>query len=161
MIRAAIAIVLLALAGPASAAEESLVGSYRLISANRVILATGETEDSYGKNPSGFITYGGDGRMTAMIVFSNRPKAESIEKMTDAERASLFRTMTAYGGTYTLRGNSVEHHIDISWNELWTGTTVVRDIKKEGNHLVFTTRPAPFPRDGKMSVNTLVWEKIK
>jgi len=161
MVRAAIAIVSLALAWPAWAADDSLVGTYRLISANRVILATGETEDSYGKDPVGFITYGSDGRMTAMIVFKNRPKAESIEKMTDAERANLFRTMTAYGGTYTQRGNSVEHHIDISWNELWTGTTVIRDIKKEGSNLVFTTRPAPFPRDGKMSVNTLVWEKVK
>jgi lipocalin-like protein len=96
-----------------------------------------------------------------MTVFSNRPKAESLEKMTDQQRADLFRTMIAYGGTYTFRGDSVEHHIDISWNELWTGTTVIRDIKREGDRLVYTTKPAPFPRDGKMSINTLVFEKVK
>jgi hypothetical protein len=33
--------------------------------------------------------------------------------------------------------------------------------QKEGDRLVYTTKPAPFPRDGKMSINTLVWEKVK
>jgi len=107
------------------------------------------------------MTYGRDGRMMGMIVFSNRPRAESLDKMTDQQRADLFRTMIAYGGTYTFHGNSVEHHIDISWNELWTGTTVIREIQKEGDRLVYITKPAPFPRDGKMSINTLVWEKVK
>jgi len=129
----ALVIALFPFASSAWAADDDIVGTYRLISANRVILATGDTEDSYGKNPIGFMTYGRDGRMMGMIVFSNRPKAESLDKMTDQQRADLFRTMIAYGGTYTFRGNSVEHHIDISWNELWTGTTVIRDIQKEGD----------------------------
>ena len=161
MLRLALVAALIVLPRLACAADDDIVGTYRLISSNRVTLETGETEESYGKNPSGFITYGRDGRMMAMIVFSNRPKPESLDKMTDQQRAELFRTMLAYGGTYTFHGDSVEHHIDISWNDVWTGTTVTRDIKKEGDRLVFTTKPAPFPRDGKMSVNTLVWEKVK
>jgi Lipocalin-like domain len=143
------------------AADVDIVGTYRLISSNRVILETGETEEAYGKNPVGYITYGPDGRMMVLIVFSNRPRPESVDKMTDQDRANLFRTMQAYGGTYTFHGNSIEHHIDISFNELWTGTTVVRDIRRDGDRLVYTTKPAPFPRDGKVSVNTLVWEKVK
>ena len=55
----------------------------------------------------------------------------------------------------------MEHHIDISWNELWTGTTQFRDVKKDGNRLIYTTHPAPNARDGKMSITTLVWEKVK
>ena len=161
MVRLAAVIALLLFASPGWAADDDIVGTYRLISAKRVILATGDTEDSYGKDPVGFITYGRDGRMMGMIVFSNRARAESLDKMTDQQRADLFRTMIAYGGTYIFHGNSVEHHIGISWNELWTGTTVIRDIKKEGDRLVYTTKPAPFPRDGKMSINTLVWEKVK
>jgi Lipocalin-like domain len=145
----------------ASASEESIVGTYRLISSQRLITDTGEKEDSYGKNPTGFITYGSDGRMMAIITFSNRSKPESLDKLTDPQRAELFRSMLAYAGTYKFSGNQVEHHIDASWNEIWTGTTQIRDIKKEGERLVFTTKPAPFPRDGKMSINTLVWEKVK
>jgi hypothetical protein len=161
MLRLALVAALVIFPGLACADDDDIVGTYRLISAQRVILETGKTEDAYGKNPSGFITYGRDGRMMTIVVFSNRPRPESLDKMTDQQRADLFRTMTAYGGTYTFHGDRVEHHIDISWNEVWTGTTVIRDIKKEGDRLVYTTKPAPFPRDGKMSVNTLVWEKVK
>ena len=90
MVRLAVVIALLLFASPAWAADDDIVGTYRLISANRVILATGDTEDSYGKDPVGFMTYGRDGRMMGMIVFSNRPRAESLDKMTDQQRADLF-----------------------------------------------------------------------
>ena len=161
MLRLALVAALVLLPRLACAVDDDIVGTYRLISSTRVILETGETEDSYGKNPIGYLTYGRDGRMMGITVFSNRPRPESLEKMTDQQRADLFRTMIAYGGTYTIHGDRIEHHIDISWNELWTGTTVIREINKEGDRLVLTTKPAPFPRDGKMSVNTLVWEKVK
>jgi Lipocalin-like domain len=78
--------------------------------------------------------------------------------------------MTVYGGTYKFDGSKVEHHIDVSYtlctrraypNEVWTGTTVIRDIKTEGDRLIYTARPAPFSGDGEMSVITLVYEKVK
>ena len=43
----------------------------------------------------------------------------------------------------------------------WYILTVIRDLKKEGDKLVYTARPAPFFQDGKMSVVTVVWEKVK
>jgi hypothetical protein len=49
----------------------------------------------------------------------------------------------------------------ISWNELWTGTTVVREVKKEGDRLIYTTKPAPFSRDGKVSITKVVREKLR
>ena len=88
-------------------------------------------------------------------------EAVFIREMTDQQRADLLRSMTAYGGTYTFDGISIKHQVDISWNEVWTGTTVIRDIKREGDRLIYTTRPAPFTGDGKMSITTLVWEKVK
>jgi Lipocalin-like domain len=142
MLRIALLAALTILPHLAYAADVDIVGTYRLISSKRVIVDTGETEDTYGNNPVGYITYGPDGRMMAIIVFSNRPRPESLDRMTDQDRAELFRTMLAYGGTYKFHGNSIEHQIDISWNQLWTGTTVIRDIKKEGERLVFTTKPA-------------------
>jgi len=57
--------------------------------------------------------------------------------------------------------NTMEHHIDISSNEVWSGTTQIRDVKVEGDRLIYTTRPAPFFSDGKMGVFTLVWEKVQ
>jgi Lipocalin-like domain len=137
------------------------VSTYKLISSTRKVLDTGEVLDTWGKNPKAFITYGKDGRMLTLAVSDERPKPESVDKITDEQRVQLFRTMTAYGGTYKFDGSKVEHHIDISWNEVWTGTTVIRDIKKEGDRLIYTARPAPFSGDGKMSVITLVYEKVK
>jgi len=81
--------------------------------------------------------------------------------MTDQQRVDLFRTMVAYGGTYNFEGDKIQHQIDISWNEVWTDTTVIRDIKKDGDKLVYTTRPAPFSGDGEMSLVTVVWEKVQ
>jgi hypothetical protein len=144
-----------------AAAQESLSGTYKLVSSTRKVLDTGEVIDTYGKHPTGYIMYSQDGRMLALIVRDDRPKPASIEKATPEQQAALFRSMLAYGGTYKFDGKSVEHHIDISWNELWTGTTQLRDIRKEGDKLIYTTRPAPFSADGKMSVVTLVWEKVK
>jgi hypothetical protein len=70
----------------------------------------------------------------------DRPKPESIATMTEQQRCDLHRTMFAYGGTYTFDGKMVEHHIDLSWNEVWTGTTVIRDVKVEGDQLIYTSR---------------------
>jgi hypothetical protein len=64
-------------------------------------------------NKQGFITYGDDGRMLALLIRGDRPKPESFEKMTDQQRADLFRTLNAYGGTYHFDGEIMEHHIDI------------------------------------------------
>jgi hypothetical protein len=154
-----VAIALLAFS-PA-AAEEDLTGTYKLISSKRKIVQTGEVLDTWGASPKGFISYGKDGRMLVLIVTDDRPKPESVEKISDQDRAKLFRTMTAYGGTYEFHGKTVQHHIDISWNEVWTGTTVARELTKEGDKLVYSSPAAPFSSDGKMSVVTLVWEKVQ
>ena len=140
---------------------KELAGTYSLISSTRTIVDTGEVLDTWGKNPIGFITYGTDGRMLVLIVSDNRPKPESLATMTDQQQADLFRTMCAYGGSYEFNGERVEHHIDISWNEIWTGTTVVRFVKKDGDRLIYTQPAAPFGSDGRMSLVTVVWEKVK
>lgn len=144
---------------PAVAAEIDLPGTYRLVAEQRTIVDSGEIVPV--KNPQGYITYGNDGRMMVIIVRQPRPKPESIENMTDQQRADLLRTMTAYAGTYKFDGSKIEHHIDISMNEIWTGTTQVREIRRDGERLVYTTPPFRFHTDGKLSVNTLVWERIK
>jgi hypothetical protein len=33
--------------------------------------------------------------------------------------------------------------------------------QKDGDRLIYTTKPQPFSADGKLSVITLVWEKLK
>jgi Lipocalin-like domain len=99
--------------------------------------------------------------MMVLLVQGDRPRAESIEKLTDQQRQRLFGTMLAYTGTYKFDGKTIEHHIELSWNEVWSGTVQVRDVKKVGDRLIYTTRPAPSPIDGSMGFATVVWEKVK
>jgi hypothetical protein len=61
---------------------------------------------------------------------------------------------------WSQHGDSIEHHIDIAANESRVGSTEIRKVKREGNRLTYTTKPQPFSGDGKMSVITLVWEKM-
>lgn len=142
----------------ATASEVEIDGTFKLISESRKILDSNVVEQF--EHQRGFVTYK-SGRVQVLIVRGNRPKPESLSKMTDQQRIDLFRSVTAYGGTYKFDGKTIEHHIDISWNEVWVGTTQTRDVRAEGDRLIYTTRPAPFSADGKMSVVTLVWEKIK
>jgi hypothetical protein len=140
-------------------AEEELYGTYKLLSITQRYLDTGEI--TILTRDKGFITYGADGRMMVIIVGDDRPKPQSVEKMADHERVGLYRSLVAYGGTYKFDGKTMEHQVDISWNEMWTGTTQFRDVKRDGERLSISTRPAPNARDGRMAVTTLAWEKVK
>jgi len=143
------------------AAQEVLEGTWKLVSSTRTNTTTGATTDSFGPNPLGYITYGKDGRMMVLITRSDRPKPDSTDKMTDEQRSRLFSSMLAYSGTYKFDGETIEHHIDGSWNQVWTGTTQIRNVKKDGDRLIYTTQPGPSPIDGSMGFVTLVWEKVK
>jgi hypothetical protein len=140
-------------------ADEDISGTYKLILEQRKIVDTGEIVPV--PSPLGYINYGKDGRLVVLIVRHPRPKPEALDKITDQQRIDLFRTMTAYGGTYTFDGKTVEHSIDIAWNEVWAGTKQVRYVTREGDRITLTTPPFPFHTDGRTSVNMLVFEKMK
>jgi hypothetical protein len=160
MIRAIRLSILALMCGSAPAfAQSGIEGTYRLISSTRTIVATGEVEDSFGKNPLGFIIYGSDHRVMVLMVRSDRPKP-TFESMTDADRIKLFNSMAAYSGTYSFDGKTVVHSIDISWNGALTGSKVVRSVTRDGQRLIYTTSPGPSPTDGKISTSRLVWEKV-
>jgi Lipocalin-like domain len=64
--------------------------------------------------------------------------------------------MIAYEGTYTIDGDKVIHHVDISCT--YTGTDQVRFFKVEGDTLTIRTAPNKSPIDGREGVGILVWE---
>jgi lipocalin-like protein len=164
--RMTLAVTILALhalgaSSPTMADENTrLLGTWKLVSAVSEELATGQKTNIYRGTPVGFITYGADGRVMTIIVDSDRKKP-AANVATAAEAEALFRSMAAYAGTYTIRGNQVIHRPDASWNETWTGSDQIRDYRFEGERLLLATAPSPNPFTGKMSVRTLVWEKVK
>lgn len=144
-----------------AAGNEDLYGTWRLISFTQESLATGEKTEIFGKAPRGFLHYSPDGRMYAILVEDERPKPTDLAKVKDEERVELFKTLIAYGGTFTFDGKTVTHHVDISWNETWTGTAQVRNVRLEGRKLYLSTNPMPSPKDGKLIIGVVAWEKVE
>jgi len=139
-----------------------MVGSWKLVSYVGEDVSSGAKSDVMGGHPSGYINYGGDGRMIVLIVGTDRKKPASTVA-TPAEAEALIRSMLAYAGTYTLdtAKKTVTHHIEVSWDQSRTGTDVVRTYKFEGDRLILTTEPSTDPASGKKTVRTLVWERVK
>ncbi len=138
-----------------------LCGTWRLISFTQTILATDETIDVFGKAPQGFINYGHDGRVIVLMVKDVRPKPSGLADMTDQERVELFKTMVAYAGTYTVGTNTVTHHLDVSWNQIFTGADQVRNIDFDGRHLIMSTNPQPRSQDGRVARSVMRWERLQ
>ncbi len=144
----------------ALAGENPVLGTWKLKSFVREVTATGEKFNQMGEHPDGYLGYSADGRMYAVLTADNRIKPRDVNP-TDEQRAKLHQTMTAYAGTYTVQADKVIHHVDISWNEAWTGTEQVRFFKLDGNMLTITTAPNKSPVDGREGRSVIVWEKVK
>ena len=98
------------------AVTDRLHGTWKLVSAVREDIPSGATTDMFGEKPQGVLNYSPEGRMIALIAHGNR-KAAAAGRATPAEAEALYRSMLSYGGRYTVAGDVVTHHVDISWNE--------------------------------------------
>ena len=144
----------------APAAESDLYGTWKLVSATRKVMDTGQVEQYRGTAPKGYTMFGRDGRFLSFIVSEKRPKPESVAKMTDQQRIELFNTMNAYAGTYKLDGNKLTYTFDLTHNEVIERASV-REVKIEGRKLTMVNEPARATIDGKLSQTTTVWEKVE
>jgi hypothetical protein len=143
----------------AFAGENLLLGTWKLKSFVREVAATGERYNERGEHPNGYLSYAADGLMYAIITWENRVSPRDVVPTTE-ERVKLFGTMISYAGTYTLDADKVIHHVDISWNQAWTGTDQVRFYKLDGSILTITSAPNHNPVDGREGRSILVWEKV-
>jgi Lipocalin-like domain len=132
-----------------------LLGTWRLVSAEREIVATGQTEAQFPEGSSGFIMYAPDDRMMVLITGPGRKTAA-----TDAERADLQTTMLAYAGRYSIEPAAVVHHIDVAWNPALVGAAQRRFVTFEGNCLILRGAPGPSAIDGVFAQATITWEKV-
>jgi hypothetical protein len=163
MIKVAGALLALLLILPGTAARSAdnpLIGTWKLKSYVREVAATGERYNERGEHPNGYLGYSADGRMYAIITWENRIAPHDVVP-NDEERTKLFSTMISYAGTYTFDAEKVIHHVDISWNQNWTGTDQVRFYKLDGDTLTITSALAKNFTDGREGRSILVWERLK
>ena len=140
--------------------DDRLIGTWKLVSVKARDLDSGQERDAWGPDPDGYINYGPDGRMMVINTQHGRAKPKGAVA-TPQEAAELFQGMLAYAGRYSVNDNEVTHHVDISWNEAWTGQDMVRIAQFDGDCVLLSTRPSPDPINGRMSVRTMTWEKLR
>jgi len=141
-------------------ATASIVGTWRLRSHLQQTVETGESFHPRGNNPAGLLTYTADHRFSIINVPDDRKSPASV-LVTDQEALGLFRGLTAYAGRYSIAGDKVTHHVEVSWNQIWAGTDQVRRFKVEGDELTIVAGPGLNPRDGKMAISTLLWDRVR
>jgi hypothetical protein len=123
-------------------------------------LETGQKHNLLGVHPSGYLSYGSDCRMSAVLVKESR-EGPAAWVATDAESIDLYRGLIAYAGSYTLDGYQITHHIEASWNQAWTGTTQVSQFNVDGRSLYLRTGPGISPMTGRRSSTVFIWTKVE
>jgi Lipocalin-like domain len=136
--------------------NDKLVGTWKLVSASSTTSKGERNEAPYGVGPAGFLTYTEQGRATSVISYGGR-KQLSIGA-TPEEQAEAFNTFLAYTGRYTLTGDKVIHHIEVSSIQNYVGKDLVRDLKFEGDRITLVTPPTLV--NGKIQTIELIWERL-
>ena len=98
--------------------------------------------------------------MQALLVKDGRIAPADLVA-TDAERIELYNGLVAYAGSYSVDGDTVSHHVDVSFNQAWTGTTQLRRFKIDGNTLSITTPPLVRPDTGQEQTFEFIWTKVE
>ena len=100
---------------------KALVGSWKLT--GWTVRVVGETEDKepFGPNPKGRLVITPQGYWIVIITGANRHAAKTPE-----DKQTLFDSVLAYSGKYTVEGNKITVRVDMSDNEVFTGPSQVQ-----------------------------------
>ena len=142
----------------------SLIGTWRLVEWTFTVDDSRPTRP-WGGNPAGLLTYTEDGRMSASLMSNGRPAAptRTLSAAPIDIRAAAAAGYLSYAGSYSMDGNDVLHHIELSLMPNWVDTTERRLIEwapsEDGFDLILSTPPTKTD-GGRMAVNRLRWERI-
>jgi hypothetical protein len=144
----------------ASFADDSarVVGTWKLVSYEIEVQATGQKSPVMGEKPTGYATFTPEGRVFFLLTGEARKAAK-----TDQERGGLLNTLVAYSGTYIVEGDKWTTNVEVAWNPEWVGTTQVRNFKLDGERLMVLTpwRVMPNWADKGMTRSIVTFERSK
>ena len=154
MVRLISALILVLLIATPTLGQQSLVGTYKLVS---LVVEVDGTP----------IPANGEGSPWLPRVHANPPNhfytAENRKFGTSVdEKAALFDSMVGYAGVYRVEGDKLIFTTDVSWIEAGTERLGWKRCQLSGNRLTTTLGPMPLPRDpSKTMISRKVWEKIE
>jgi len=134
-------------------AQQSLVGTYRLVSND--LRLDGQPITSMGKSQHGYLVITPK-VMISFFTADERKTGASVEA-----KAALLDTLTAWAGPWRAEGNRIFIDIDTAWTEVWRGKQQVRTYEVDGKRLTLIVAPQPSAtQPGKTLTARSVWEKI-
>ncbi len=95
------------------------------------------------------------------MQFATDRKAPVTPNPTEAERAALWTSMSAYSGTYRLEGNKLIVLIENSSIQSWNGTKRIINIETDGKKLIGTSEPFKSLVTGLDVVAAVRWERLE
>jgi hypothetical protein len=113
---------------------DKVVGTWRLVSYDIEVQATGSRVPVMGQHPTGYVSFMPSGRIFFVLTGEARKAAK-----TDPERAELLSTLVAYTGTYRVDGDKWITNVEVAWNPEWVGTEQSRSFKLDGEQLQVLT----------------------
>ena len=154
MLRLICALILVLLIATPSLGQQSLVGTYKIVSHD--VQVNGTATQPLGKAPHGYLVL----TPTHFIMFftaENRKFGTSV-----ADKAALLDTLVGWSGTYRVEGGKIIIAADAYWTEVYKGKDQVRHWTLSGNRLTLTSDTQPHARDpSKKMIVRQVWEKIE
>lgn len=129
-------------------------GTFKVVSFSLDV--DGVSTEPYGKIPRGFLVLTPE-RFIGIVTAEGRKFGTSVN-----EKAALWDSMIAYSGRYEIEGEKLLISVDVSYNESWNGTRIVRYWNLSSNRLTLTSPPAPWSRDPSKTVSArVVFERIE
>jgi hypothetical protein len=157
-LRVACVTLVVAAAFPVSA-EPPVVGAWNLVSYAREDPATGASTFPWGEKPSGLLLFLPDGHMGVTITGQGRQPTVRGEDGLAEKQAKLYQTVTAYAGTYMMRGSTMTVRVEVASDPGLVGTDLAREVRIEGDLLTIRTAPMKSMSDGKLYVYALAWKR--
>ena len=119
------------------------VGTWKLVSWG-VTQPDGTIHYPYGKDAIGYLIYTADGYMSAQIMDTDRQQSNpnfplepaAAQTLSETDQARAYSTYLSYCGTYTVKGNTVIHHVKAGLIPSWTGSEQTRPFRFSQGYLI-------------------------
>lgn len=142
---------------------DDLIGSWELV--DWTVTVGERSRRPWGGRAKGLLTYTEDGRMWAALMATDRPDVptRTLSEAPPTMRAAAASGFVTYAGSYTVDGDDVIHHVEISLLPNYVGNDERRHVDwietSNGQDLALTTPPTETER-GRTVVERLHWRRI-
>jgi hypothetical protein len=140
--------------------RDALVGSWRLVSWENHA-ADGQVTYPMGTDAVGYLLYSTDGCCSVTISRGGRVAFAGKDLLTGTaeEKATAVEGFVAYAGRYSVHGDRVVHHVELSLFPNWVGSDQERFVELSGDRL--TLSASPMLLAGRQQVPRLIWERVR